>query len=166
MNELLKNAFDCIRGRTIWFVQQPFGSYLSLEMGTITTSVDEKIRPYEIESHTVQRRTALVRHSHGIDLNLCEWELYAGEDLIGHSESDRDHFFKIKHWLRGQHAVELLALPENAYVLDLDLGARFHLRPYADGAPDDQLFIITHDSDCTEVLANGGVQTERRDGAQ
>lgn len=166
MNVLLKHAVDCIRGKTIWFVQNPFGSYTSLKMGRATTEVREKVHPSKIESHEVKRRDAWVQFSHQLDLNLCEWDLYSNEDLIAHSESPRELLVAIQTWLRGQHVIELVELPDNAYVLDLDLGARFHLRPYERATADDELFSVKHETDCTSVYANGDVHTKRWDGAQ
>ncbi len=106
-----------------------YGSFLFFDAGEPQVRFRDVKTSAVVNGTEVPRRSATVRGTRGLQIEMADWTLsYRGAD-VAHSESSNETFAGLTRWLTGQALVGVTACGTASVELEFDLGAVLRVRP-------------------------------------
>lgn len=134
----IEARFQPLRGLPCWNAKSGYGSFLTLEFGEPYLDIREPREASSTASKRVQRalarRLVVVHGEWHLWIYCCQWNVYTGKKLVGHSaldSSSKRPIGRAARELDGQKLMHVEVDPSRgASVFSFDLGSRLETQPY------------------------------------
>jgi hypothetical protein len=158
--DVLRTAFEPIRGLPGWRVHRGHGSFVTFEFGAPRVEVhDVRTRPLKIagERFDAPRRGAYVHGEWHLWIYCCEWSLSWCDRQIAHSESPDAEIDSALLLLNGQSVTTVEAgSPDGRSSFAFDLDCVLSTQPYDDS---EQWMFFQPSGDVLTLRADGRLVT-------
>jgi hypothetical protein len=129
----IRSSLSRLYGLPCWGVKRGYGSFLTFEFGRPHLHLRE---PYQSTAKSKRVRDAAAARLatiHGdshLWIYCCNWAVFNGTRLVGHSGSKRS-IDRAARYLNGQKLVKAWIVPRGMRsVFEFDLGGRLETKPY------------------------------------